>query len=1189
MKKILTISFPFLAALLLPVFSSAQSANFIYFGTEQGLPQSGIQKILQDKEGNLWMGTMAGAARYNGSQFRNFTKKDGLAENWVTSMCMDRKGNIWLGHWAGGISVYDASSEKFRVFTVPGVTIYKTISSIMEDSSGTIWFGTEGSGVARYIPDSTGRSAASPGSFSLISQKDGLSGNNIYDIVQGRSGEVWFATENGITKYFQHSFQHFGIKDGVPGGEVTALFSDKSNMLWIGTRDSGAFKYDPETQKTIKRLSQRNGLYSNHIKVIYEDRDDNLWFGTYGGGVAKYTPSYEGNSILRNPVRVFGVNEGLSNNKVLSILEDREDNIWIGTYIGLNQYRAEIFETYSMQEGLKSSLIWSLTQDRNKNLWIGTEAGLVKYSQDGEKKGKAFTVFNNTKNEDNVTAVYEDIDGFIWYSVWGSGVRRMNPLSGKTETFNTQNGLPSNNIYSINSDMSEDIWFATDKNGVCKYNLRSSTYQYYTSAEGLGSNRVYTIFKDSRNNLWFGTLGGYISVFDGKGFHTFNEKEGLMHSFVLCITEDKKGNIWMGTYGGGLYKYDGRMFKNYDITDGMNSDTPYLLVCDNDNNIWIGTSIGIDKFNPDKGSFTHYGKEEGFLGIEVNPNAICKDVSGNLWFGTIAGLVKYDPRKDRINTIEPLTRFTSLKILYKDTRMNPGTSFNYDQNHLTFDYIGISLTNPKNVRYQYMLEGLDKTWSPGTQVHSVTYPNIPPGKYSFLVRACNNDGIWNSRPVSYSFVIIPPIWKRSWFYFVAALILISSVYGLIQLRTRSIKKEKRILEARVKERTEEIAQKNMELEKLSIVASETDNAVFIASPDGVIEWVNAGFTKLSGYSFEDFKKIKGATLTEASNNPDLAEAIHRSVKERKSITYETINTHRDGRKFWAQSTLTPIFSESGKLTKLVVIDADITELKEAEYQIKQKNKDITDSIVYAKRIQEAILPGRGDIAKGFSDFFIYYRPRDIVSGDFYWFAKQFGKVLIASVDCTGHGVPGAFMSMIGNDMLNQIVKVKGIIEPAAVLNSLNESIRHALKQDKKESETSDGMDIALCLFDKSSNRLEYAGAHRPLYLIRNKQLQVINADKFPIGGTHIDSDKKFTNHVIEVKKGDMIYLFSDGYTDQFGGEGGRKFMAKHFQRFLAEIHELSMSEQERALSLTFEKWKGSAEQVDDVLVVGFRV
>jgi serine phosphatase RsbU (regulator of sigma subunit) len=256
--------------------------------------------------------------------------------------------------------------------------------------------------------------------------------------------------------------------------------------------------------------------------------------------------------------------------------------------------------------------------------------------------------------------------------------------------------------------------------------------------------------------------------------------------------------------------------------------------------------------------------------------------------------------------------------------------------------------------------------------------------------------------------------------------------------------------------------------------------------------------------------------------------------------------------------------------------------------IAQKNKDITDSINYAKKIQEAMLPAVSQIQKAFPQSFVIYQPKDIVSGDFYWFSEKQGKYFIAVVDCTGHGVPGAFMSMIGNDMLYDAVADKGLIVPGEVLTSLNQQVKNSLKQNDTESGSRDGMDAVLCVFEKDLLEMNYSGANRPLYVMRDDVIEIKEATKASIGGL-TDSGQVFDSKHFSLQKGDTIYLFSDGFCDQFGGQSGKKFTTKRFRALLEQIKDQIMADQEKSLNRTFLEWKRENEQVDDVLVVGIRI
>ena len=264
-------------------------------------------------------------------------------------------------------------------------------------------------------------------------------------------------------------------------------------------------------------------------------------------------------------------------------------------------------------------------------------------------------------------------------------------------------------------------------------------------------------------------------------------------------------------------------------------------------------------------------------------------------------------------------------------------------------------------------------------------------------------------------------------------------------------------------------------------------------------------------------------------------------------------------------------------------------LTSALEDLAEKNKDMTDSINYAQLIQQAIMPPEYLVKKHLPDSFILYKPKDIVSGDFYFVEKKRNKVIFAAVDCTGHGVPGALISVVGFNFLNQAVNEKGLKRPSDILSFLDEGVNDTLRQTADESGVKDGMDLAMCTLDFKTLKLQYAGAYNSLYYINGKELTEIKADKIPIGVNVNGIVDQYTHHTVQLTKGNTIYLFTDGYADQFGGPKGRKYMAKRFKEHLVDIQHLSMNEQKENLNKTIEDWQDKLEQVDDILIIGVRV
>jgi PAS domain S-box-containing protein len=440
--------------------------------------------------------------------------------------------------------------------------------------------------------------------------------------------------------------------------------------------------------------------------------------------------------------------------------------------------------------------------------------------------------------------------------------------------------------------------------------------------------------------------------------------------------------------------------------------------------------------------------------------------------------------------------------------------------------------------------------------------------------------------------------------FVLILIVVLLLYG----RYRTKERTTRLL----REQNRLIQERNTDLERLSIVARETENLILIMGPDGTVEWVNESFARLNGITLDELRRQKGNTIYEISNNPDIRNIIETAVREKRTVIYESLNLNKDGMRTWESSTLTPIFNERGELKKIIIVDTNITQRKNDEEIIQQINKDITDSIHYAKRLQDAILPPIGEIRAALPESFVLFKPKAIVAGDFYWMehlspasslegsraAKEIQPtILLAAADCTGHGVPGALVSVVCSNALNRAVKEFGITEPGKILDKVRELVVETFE--KSESSVHDGMDISLCSItppsmpDSESSKqgmatytIRWSGANNPLWYIQNGILREIEADKQPVG--RHDKPIPFQTHSLSLCKGDSLFLFTDGYADQFGGAKGKKYKYKQLQEDLLGMNSLPSEEQKNRLETTLNVWKGNLEQVDDILVIGVR-
>ena len=524
------------------------------------------------------------------------------------------------------------------------------------------------------------------------------------------------------------------------------------------------------------------------------------------------------------------------------------------------------------------------------------------------------------------------------------------------------------------------------------------------------------------------------------------------------------------------------------------------------------------------------------------------------------------------------------------TRLPENLILNYTENHLTFQFTGLNFSHAEKTLYKFYLEGFDEEWSPASRKQDATYSNVPPGKYTFYLLAGNEQGLWSPEPDTFSFEIRAPFWQTWWFYVLLFIIISIFIYAVIVSRTQRLNEVKKLLKKKVVERTKEIEEQKNELEKLSIVASKTSNGVIISDKNGKTIWFNESYEKITGYTLEELKgKKPGDFLVKNSKSIPVLEKIREKSAQLNYFREEIEIVTKDGRDVWIEISNTPVLNKSGTLKTQIEIITDITNRRHAEDEIKRKNKEITESILFAKQIQEAVLPQRKTLTDIKPDSFILYMPRDIVSGDFYWFDRVENMLVFAVADCTGHGVPGAFMSMLGNQFLHQLITEPQITSTKEVLRLLDQKLTEALHVEESDGNISKaGIDLALCALNLDSNQLQYSGAYRSAIIIKKGELVELNPEKFSVGVKQ-KTEKIFSEEIIQLDKDDVIYLFSDGYSDQFGGEKNKKFLMKRFKELLLEVNNLPMSEQRKVLWQRMEEWKGGNRQVDDILVMGIRV
>lgn len=1162
-----------LIPLLLAFFATtqAQQYNFRTYSVDHGLPQSQIIAMVQDNEGFIWFATQgAGLCRFDGTSFTYFSQEHGIPHTQIWNMICDTKGQIWVAT-EGGIARFNGKT--FDRFALEEEIEEESVWSIFEDSRGQIWIGLPNEGVFRLDGNV----------FKRIRSTTGLPFDDGNCIMEDSRGNIWVGSFGyGLARFDGVEYHHYTSDDVLVGNYVTCVLEVANDEVWVGT-EAGINVYDG---KTIKPL-ENAWLADQSVEDMMLDKDGNVWIATYDNGVFKWN---------EHDPRHFTKDNGLPTNYLYSLMQDNVGNIWVGTNGGgVSKFEGEMFTHTTIADGLTGNVVMGIMQDSHGNFWFATEEGLTKKSGDNYEY---FTKDNGLPSND-LYYVYEDRHGAIWVSTF-VGVSKIQ--DGQIITFGEPEGFTYSTATTFFEDEFGQLWAGAD-DGV--YIYKEGRFALYNpdSLLSAGVNRVYA---DSKGSMWFCTTEGVVNIQVDKAI-TYTTQDGLPSMDITDIWEDPTGKFWFLTDRGLAILSKGRF---YTITtkNGLASDNLYCMVFDG-NDLWVGSEKGIDRIYFDEyfemdSTVKHYGKSEGFKGVECNGWAAYMDVHGYLWFGTIAGATRYNKRHDNPSIVPPLVKLTSLRLFYeevdwkekcvneienyRDVPANP--CLTYNDNHLTFDFIGLDFTTPEDVRYKFMLVGFDEEWQPETDQSTVTYSNLPPGDFTFKVIARNADGVW-SNAVTYSFVIESPFWMRTWFYVISIPLGLGLFYLIILMRTRRIARSKRQLEEVVRLRTRDLRHQKREVEKLSIVASQTEDGIIIANAKGELTWMNQSMMRITGMNLDKFKQTFGTTVAEVSDFEDIKNFLKRINTKKESAHYDVIAPKMEGYKeedSWLSAALTPAYDEEGNLINIVMVYTDITERKKAEDQLIKVNKDITDSIQYASQIQTAIMPNQEILKRNFPESFVLFRPRDIVSGDFYWFTRIGPVFVLCAVDCTGHGVPGAFMSMIGNEFLHQIVNNGTITGPEQALGELDGMIKRALGKTGAEKDAKDGMDMGMCAIHTESLFCQYAGAFNPMYVIRDGELIEYAANKTSVGSIP-DDGMELIGHEFTLKENDTLYLFTDGYIDQFGGERGKKYMRGRFKEFLLSIQDKSMDEQYKLLEHELDNWKGDRDQLDDILVISLRV
>lgn len=825
--------------------------------------------------------------------FDEWKVANGLPSDTIDAIAQTPDGYLWIGT-SKALLRFDGVT--FKVFAEDGSRENDNwITGLFVDKEGTLWIGTR-NGLLKY----------KAGKFNRYSKENGLSGNHITCINEDIKGNLWFGTNGDyLNRYAGGRFTLYDASKGLKGKHISAIFEDNQGVLWIAAGADGLFEFKGgkilrvkieglskgftintiyeerkggkwrgtnkgliEISEEINRLYTTviGGISNNDIKALLEDNDENLWVGTANGI----------NRLKRAPAGGVEIEHYFQHTVITCLFEDRERNIWVGTNgSGLKRIRDGIFTSYTTADGLLNNYIYSLCQDKNRDIWSGAGYGLCRF-----RNG----TFNNflTKLDNPKREMAADSYGYLWVGTAGSGLFRIKDEG----VFNyplPETGLLSNHITALYIDGSGILWVGTDR-GLNRYD--GENFVSYTIEDGLSSNYIHSIYKDGDQHIWVGTSNSLNFVKDGN-FTAENIEKYLNGVPISSIYEDKQKVLWIGTYGIGLKRFKDGEFFSYSTRNGLSCNNIYKIIEDGTGNFWISSDSGVLKLNKnelneaaadntDEINCISFGLSDGMRSIECSRstgNSAIRTHNGEIWFATKNGISVIDPGKISINKLPPTVIIERIRFNgQKELQHFPEKGFKVkgnQENDVAIDFTATTFISPEKVKFRYMLKGYDRDWrhSKSGLQRNAHYPGLPPGRYTFEVTAGNSDGVWSKPGDSLTFTLQLDFFKTIIFkILLAAIVLIAAAALYFLYKKNFFKQEEKYKSSHLDpEKGEEYLKKLIYLLEVEKVYRDENISLQLLSDTSGIpshylsqiinEKMNKNFIALiNGYRVEEAKK-----------------------------------------------------------------------------------------------------------------------------------------------------------------------------------------------------------------------------------------------------------------------------------------------------------------------------------------------
>ncbi len=771
-----------LAAACSETFS--QQLPFHVYTAKDGLIRTDVRAMCQDPRGFLWLGTPDGLSRYDGAVFLTTIFPGGLTANFVNDITADSTGNVWVATNSGGINRL-SGSQVTQFLPVPRdpAALENRANAILPLGAGVLLVGTD-AGLLRF----------EDGHYTRLYAHEELLERGVGRLLRDRAGMLWIGTFAGLGVVTRGGSSE-GLLWVLKGTAVNALVADGRGMVWVGT-DNGLHEFGPAQTPgslpvPLPLASPLRPLETLEVRSLLADSKGALWIGTESGGVSKFDASGQ--------LHTYTSENGLPGNRVMSMIEDREHDLWFATNAGVAKLAGDHLTNFMLSGGLGRLGVTSITEDRAGRYWVGTQYGLARLAADGSATYSVASGLGSSY----VLSLCTDRTGTVWVGTT-DGLSKLRTAHGDVSFITYRFGKPGMPaiVRSLNEDGDGNLWVgAVGRVYLCRNGLLTG----FPLGHSLKSHLALASVRDNARGLWVGTEGDGIFRFAVEGRKGWAPtlrltrhvglREGLTDESIRSGMKDALGNIWFGTRSGGVCRLTpagdsiGRI-SSFTVENGLSGNWVRSILQDRSGNIWLGTNRGVDMLSFDSAGVVHvrsFTVRDGLAGDEVL--SCFEDSKGAIWLGGSLGLTRYIPSDDLPDTVAPFVWLTRFQVFGADDTLamrELRADLAADQHSVAFEFIGISFRDESKVRYRSMLEGLDASWGAVTDRRYASYTHLPPGRYVFKVAACNAGGIWSSLPATFAFSIATPFWQTWWFIALVALTVATVTYGAHRFRVRKI-------------------------------------------------------------------------------------------------------------------------------------------------------------------------------------------------------------------------------------------------------------------------------------------------------------------------------------------------------------------------------------------------------------------